>query len=55
VPEEKYLVRVPGGSLPKVVQLRQVPADLPTKAHRAVWMSENGCPDQARRLLTSQP
>jgi hypothetical protein len=48
---EKYLVRMPNRSLPNVVQLREVPADLASDAYRAVWMSENGCVEQARRLL----
>ena len=55
VGDEKYLIRRPNRSLPNVVQLREIPADLPTDAHRAVWMSENGCPEQAQRLLTASP
>ncbi|HYM32150.1 MAG TPA: hypothetical protein VEU47_12665 [Candidatus Cybelea sp.] len=51
--EGKYLVRMPGHSLPIVLQLHQVPADLPTDAHRAVWMNDNGCSGQASRLLTA--
>jgi hypothetical protein len=38
-----------------VVQLHEIPANLPTDAHRAVWMSENGCSEQAQRLLTASP
>jgi hypothetical protein len=48
---EKYLIRMPNRSLPNVLQLREVPADLTSDAYRAVWMSENGCLEQARRLL----
>jgi hypothetical protein len=48
---EKYFIRRPNRSLPNVVQLSEVPANLPTDAHRAVWMDENGCSEQALRLL----
>ena len=34
-----------------MVQIRLVPHDLPTDAHRAVWMAKNGCKRQAMRLL----
>ena len=34
-----------------MVQLRLLPRDLPTDAHRAVWMAKNGCKRQAMRLL----
>lgn len=33
------------------VRLTLVPADLPTDAHRAAWMADRGCRDQAVRLL----
>ena len=53
VDQEKYLIRRPNRSLPNVVLLRQVPADLANDARRAVWMDANGCQDQAFRLLTA--
>jgi hypothetical protein len=34
-----------------MVQIRLLPRDLPTDAHRAVWMAKNGCKRQAMRLL----
>jgi hypothetical protein len=34
-----------------MVQLQLLPRDLPTDAHRAVWMAKNGCKRQAMRLL----
>jgi hypothetical protein len=55
VDQEKYLIRRPNRSLPNVVLLRQVPANLTNDARRAVWMDENGCQDQALRLLTARP
>lgn len=33
--------------------LHQVPDGLASDAHRAVWMAENGCADQARKLIAS--
>jgi hypothetical protein len=52
VPEERYVLRR-GSNLPRVVQLRIVPKELPTDAHRAAWMGERGCEEQGRRLLRS--
>jgi hypothetical protein len=47
----KYLLRLRGEALPKVIVLHQLPAGLRNDAMRAAWMGEHGCAAQARRLL----
>jgi hypothetical protein len=48
-----YMVRLRGSSTAKRLVLHVVPADLPSDVHRAVWMSDAGCANQARRLLAT--
>ena len=47
-----YRVDLAGNSRLPRLTIAIVP-ELPTPAHAAVWMSQNGCPQQALRLLTS--
>ena len=47
----KYLARLIGSLKKTVFVVHLVPADLPSDAHRAVWMAEKGCVEQAKRLL----
>lgn len=47
----EYLAQLQGSRNPKVFVVHLVPADLPSDAHRAVWMAEKGCVAQAKRLL----
>ncbi len=46
-----YLARPQGGYRWANLTILLVPTELPTQAHRAVWMSENGCARQARILV----
>jgi hypothetical protein len=46
-----YLARPVSGYRWTNVTIALVPKELPTQAHRAGWMAENGCARQARRLL----
>lgn len=48
----EYLARVKGSRNPTRFVVHLVPADLPSDAHRAVWMADKGCVEQAKRLLT---
>lgn len=50
----RYLLRVQGRSSPAEFQLKLVPGDLQTDGHRALWMMEQGCTDQARLLLEGE-
>ncbi len=47
----RYLLRMKGSRAARKIKLRLVPGDLPSDAHRAVWMARNGCEKQAMRLL----
>ncbi len=47
----KYMARISGRSSAAKLVIHLVPADLPTDAHRAVWMAGKGCIGQARALL----
>lgn len=48
---------IAGGKGGRVAQfaVHHIPADLPTRAHRAAWMVERGCNSQAMRLLMETP
>ena len=46
-----YLARPQGGYRWANLTILLVPTELPTQAHRAAWMSENGCVRQARILV----
>ena len=46
-----YLVKVSTKLSAARLTLHVVPADLPSDAHRAVWVAERGCRGQARALL----
>lgn len=50
----RYLLRVQGRSSPAEFQLKLVPGNLSTDGHRALWMLEQGCGDQARLLLEGE-
>jgi len=47
----KYMARMSGKTSAARLVIHLVPADLPTDAHRAVWMAGKGCIGQARALL----
>ncbi|MCH7937895.1 MAG: hypothetical protein IH994_12535 [Proteobacteria bacterium] len=47
----RYLLRMKGSRAARKFKLHLVPGDLPSDAHRAVWMARNGCEKQAMRLL----
>ncbi len=47
----RYLLRMKGSRAARKLKLHLVPGDLPSDAHRAVWMARNGCEEQAMRLL----
>jgi len=46
-----YLARLKGNRKAAKIVIHLVPDDLPTKAHKAVWMAKRGCVGQARLLL----
>ncbi len=46
-----YLARPMGGYQWANLTILLVPTELPTQAHRAAWMAENGCARQARILV----
>ncbi len=46
-----YLARVKGGYKWARLQIVLLPKELPTDAHRAVWLVEHDCARQARRLV----
>jgi len=46
----KYTVKL-GDNEAKTITLRQLPVKLETNAMKMLWMIENGCPTQARRLF----
>ncbi|MCB2100349.1 MAG: hypothetical protein KDE22_05730 [Rhodobacterales bacterium] len=48
-----YLLRVSGGMNAAKVTIRLVPDGLPSDAHKAAWMADQGCESQARALLAS--
>lgn len=48
----RYLLCMKGSRTVRKIKLHLVPGDLPSVAHRAVWMARNGCEKQAMRLLT---
>ncbi len=50
----RYLLRVQGRSQPAEFQIKLVPGNLPSDGHRALWMMEQGCADQARLLLEGE-
>jgi hypothetical protein len=47
----RYLLRMKGSRAVRKIKLHLVPGDLPSDAHRAVWMARNGYEKQATRLL----
>jgi len=47
----RYLLRMKGSRAARKIKLHLVPGHLPSDAHRAVWMAQNGCEKQAKRLL----
>jgi len=48
-----YLARIKGRPTAAKITLRTMPGDLDTDVSRALWMADNGCASQARRLLSS--
>ncbi len=46
-----YLARLEGSRKAAKIVVHLVPGDLPTDAHKAVWMAGKGCVGQARLLL----
>ena len=46
-----YFVQLKGARTGRTLVVHLVPAELPSDAHRAVWMAEKGCVDQAKQLL----
>ncbi|MBC8159114.1 MAG: hypothetical protein H8E94_07270 [Alphaproteobacteria bacterium] len=49
----QYIVRKKGDKTAKKITLFVVPSDLPSDAHKAIWMAENGCTMQAKLLLNT--
>ena len=47
----RYLMRMKGRTTVTKVIAHRVLTDMPSDAHRAAWMADNGCRPQARRLL----
>ena len=47
----RYLLRMKGSRAVRKIKLHLVPGDLPSDAHRAVWMARSGYEKQATRLL----
>ncbi|MBT3358323.1 MAG: hypothetical protein HN403_01705 [Rhodospirillales bacterium] len=50
---EQYIIRKKGDKTAKKITLFVVPSDLPSDAHMAIWMAENGCTMQAKVLLNT--
>lgn len=48
----RYLARFKGSRAARKFVLHLVPDHLPSDAHRAAWMAEKGCRNQAKRLLS---
>ena len=46
-----YFVQLKGARTGRTLVVHLVPSDLPSEAHRAVWMAEKGCVEQAKQLL----
>ena len=46
-----YMARLKGSRKAAKIVIHLVPDDLPTDAHKAVWMAKKGCVGQARLLL----
>ncbi len=46
-----YMARWKNSRSARRLVLHRVPPDLPSDAHKAAWMAEKGCLDQAKRLL----
>ena len=46
-----YMARRETPKFERRLVLHRVPPDLPTDVHKAAWMAEKGCLDQAKRLL----
>jgi len=46
-----YIARLQGSRKAAKIVVHLVPGDLPTNAHKAVWMAGKGCVGQARLLL----
>lgn len=47
-----YMARRKNSRSARRLVLHRVPPDLPSDAHKAAWMAEKGCLDQAKRLLS---
>lgn len=47
----QYTIQIKGKMKVVKLTMKEVPSDLPTDAHRAAWMAENGCASQALALL----
>ena len=48
-----YLARIKGRPTAAKITLRTMPGDLDSDVSRALWMADNGCAGQARRLLSN--
>jgi hypothetical protein len=51
VDQARYRLRSARDSESSAIVLRLVPAALASDVHRAAWMADNGCTEQARRLM----
>jgi hypothetical protein len=47
----QYTIQIKGKMKVVKLNMKEVPAELPTDAHRVAWMAENGCTSQALALL----
>lgn len=50
----RYVIRLRDRPQPTEIELKLVPGSLPSVGHKALWMNEQGCADQARLLLQTE-
>jgi hypothetical protein len=50
----RYVIRLRDRPQPTEIELKLVPGNLPSVAHKALWMNEQGCAEQARLLLQTE-
>lgn len=49
----QYSLKAEPATMPTLLEIRSVPAGMPTRMHAAAWMSDNDCKEQARLLVLS--
>lgn len=50
----RYVIRLRDRPQPTEIELKLVPGNLPSVGHKALWMNEQGCVEQARLLLQTE-